>query len=411
MSTFEFLKDVDRTIAVGNRRVVITFDERELPQIHNGIMPGDYLFRNHKNGLYCSASICKEDVLVGIFINTKGDYILLSSLKEKPCRRENIKLRECPSNKKFQEIEEILPIINNSLIAMKREPLPKDLSSYFWGSENRFFYNKKRPLKKHLLKIKNYWKLNEDRRYLENRAFVTVWGGILRRLNKNRLCCVDILKEHGLLLIHQDEGEPFHILYQTSPNVFYILNSRLYTRGWPYDGYYQKLLSIPEVKKGLKLFPEKLKHGFFTYKDWSQSGQWNRKNFLGISFIFRDGWRAVIYPYSFSCGSLADYKKIVSGLPKYIDTPWNFLKREHLIEISHSIIFKKKLKAMGINESFEGEWACSQNLKENILNVEDVESVYPNSWSTEDAYKYSEWKTRSFVTLGENIKFLLAMYR
>lgn len=97
MKDMEYLKTVNRTIAIGNRRVVITFDENNVPIIHSGILPGDYLCWSRKRGWYCSASADNPGNIVGIFINEKGNYLPVKALTEAPCSSKDVKLYKMPS--------------------------------------------------------------------------------------------------------------------------------------------------------------------------------------------------------------------------------------------------------------------------------------------------------------------------
>lgn len=293
----EYLKTVNRTIAIGNRRVVITFDENNVPIIHSGILPGDYLCWSRKRGWYCSASADNPGNIVGIFINEKGNYLPVKALTEAPCSSKDVKLYKMPSLRDLKEIENVRDILDNSLAAAGFAKLPGDLLSAFWSCDDRFYNRIKRPLI-----IDSYNKLCEKYQ-IKNEPFLKLQGMVVTTFAEEGKPELDLRKNHKLLLVSTGakdvSNQIFWVLYEFSPNVFYVLNDKLVASNPLKTEDYKKLLSMPEVRKRI-YFPEAdMKNLMFVYEDGTLSEQVEQKMILGIPFTFRDGARAIVRPYPF----------------------------------------------------------------------------------------------------------------
>lgn len=403
MRTFDFLKDVDRTIAVGNRRVVITFSE-DVAEFYNGILPGDYLAFNRKKGWYCSASVVRSEELSGIFINDKGDYIPLRMWSDAPCAKKDVKLHNMPSLQQFREIEAVRQIIDNSLSDAGLEQLPADMSAAFWSCDDRFFTKKKRPLL-----IKKYRKLQE-KYLLPEMPFMDITGEVIRELPDISGQMIDILQEFNLLLVRKNEQGQCWILHEDSPSVFYVLNKTITVNAVPQNGDFERLMSIKEVKKNIPQPKDILQDLLFTYEDGSQYEKPQQKKLLGIPFTFRDGVQAIVNPCPFLCFDFEKYKAFCDNLPQYQDKKWSFAKREHLVELAHNGMFRRMQHELDIDLIFSGEWAYSQVAKGDIAEAWMVPVVTPDIWAVDEAYKNVNRPAHTVTTLNDCVHVMFVMY-
>lgn len=403
MRTLDFLKDVDRTIAVGSRRVVITFSE-DVPEFYNGILSGDYLAFNRKKGWYCSASVVRPEELSGIFINDKGDYIPLRTWSDAPCAKKDVKLHNMPSLQQFREIEAVRQIIDNSLSAVGLEKLPADMSAAFWSCDDRFFNKKKRPLL-----IKKYRKLQE-KYLLPEMPFMNITGEVIRELPDISGQMVDLLQEFNLLLVRKDGQGQCWILHEDSPSVFYVLNKTIAIIDAPQNGDFERLMSIKEVKKNIPQPQDELQDLLFTYEDGSQYEKPQQRKLLGIPFTFRDGARAIVNPCPFLCFDFEKYKAFCDSLPQYQNKKWSFAKREHLVELAHNEAFRRMQNELDIDLIFSGEWAFSQVVEGDIAEAWMVPVVSPDYWDVDKAYKNVNRPAHTMTTLNDCIHVMFVMY-
>lgn len=409
MKDMEYLKTVNRTIAIGNRRVVITFDENNVPIIHSGILPGDYLCWSHKRGWYCSASADNPGNIVGIFINEKGNYLPVKALTEAPCSSKDVKLYKMPSLRDLKEIENVRDILDNSLAAAGFAKLPGDLLSAFWSCDDRFYNRIKRPLI-----IDSYNKLCEKYQ-IKNEPFLKLQGMVVTTFAEEGKPELDLRKNHKLLLVSTGakdvSNQIFWVLYEFSPNVFYVLNDKLVASDPLKTEDYKKLLSMPEVRKRI-YFPEAdMKNLMFVYEDGTLSEQVEQKMILGIPFTFRDGARAIVRPYPFVCYSFDEFRQLCSKLVCFPNKKWSFPKREHLVELAHCDSFRKMQRNVGIDEEWREEWAYSSNPQGgNIANAWMVPIVRPACCSVDWAYKNLSLPASVHTTLNDFIHVLFVMY-
>lgn len=405
----ESLKTVDRTIAIGNRRVVITFDGEGTPIINSGILPGDYLCWSRKKGWYCSASADNPDKIEGIFIDDEGNYMSVNALKEPPCQSHDINLYNMPPLRVFRKIESIRETLNNSLTAAGFEILSADLLTAFWSCDDRFYNRRKRPLL-----IKSYRELCKKYQ-IKKGSYLDVKGTVVRTIAEEGGAEIDLLKAHKLLLVNtggsNSSNQAYWVLYEFAPNNFYVLQSKLFASAPLRQEDYKKLLSMPEVIKR-RFFPEaEMKSLMFTYEDGTQSEQVEEKKMLGIPYIFKDGARAIVRPYPFVCFSFDEFKQICSKLVCFQDKNWSFSKREHLVELAHSDIFNALLHDIGIDANWRSEWAYNQSPSDgDIADTWMVPVVSPYLWDVDDAYERTSLPSRTYTTLNDCIRVLFVMY-
>lgn len=417
MNDLESLKTIDRKIAVGNRRVVITFDEKDVPMIYSGILPGDYLCCSPKKGWYCSASVDNPAYVAGIFIDEEGNYLSVAALDDAPCRRKDINLYNMPSFRELKKIENIREVLNNSLTAVGFEKLPQDLSAAFWSCDDRFFNRVKRPLL-----IQNYKKVSKKHQ-IKITPFISVKGRVLRTFVEDGEE-IDLRKKYKLLLVDTEEknssSQFFWVLYELAQNVFYVFNQKLKLSNPIQEDAYQKLLKMPEVRKRLYFPKDGMNNWMFVYEDGTVSGQVKQKKMLGIPFTFRDGARAIVHPYTFRCFDFSEFRKFCSNLGSLEGKKWSLPKREHLVELVHCSAFnqmqnKTRLNQMrnedNVYEKWNGEWAFKYNpLKGNIVDTWMVPVVRPTCMNVASAYENPLLSTHVMTTLNDGIRVLFVMY-
>lgn len=405
MTVLDCLKTVDRTIAIGNRRVVITFDRENVPTIHAGILPGDYLCWNRKKGWYCSASVVKPEDLFGIFINQDGSYLPVDVLKEPPCGRKAVKLYNMASLRDFGRISAVRAILDNSLVAAGLDKLPADLSAAFWSCDDRFYNRIKRPLF-----IKKYHKLREKHQ-IKGEPFINVRGDVVRTYAEGGKPEVDLLETHKLLLVNSNDNGTFLILHEVAPSIFYVLERSLKTEGCLARQDYEKLISLPEVRKKLSLPAIEMADLRFTYEDGTQSDQPEEKPQLGIPVTFRDGARGIVRPYCFLCFDFGEFREMCARLPKFEKKKWTLPKREHLVELAHHDVFNEMLCKLGIREEWRGEWAFTQDpFHIDIAKTWMSPVVTPCYWNVEEAYERTKTGASTSTTLNDCVRILFIMY-
>lgn len=409
MADLDCLKTVDRTIAIGNRRVVITFDAEKAPTVYAGILPGDYLCWNRKRGWYCSASVVNPEDLAGIFIDREGYYLSANALAEPPCKSKGVKLYNMPPLRDFRKIEGIREILDNSLTAAGFEKLPDDLSAAFWSCDDRFYNRIKRPLL-----IKSYRKLCEKYR-IKGEPFLEVKGTVVRTFAEEGKPELDLLKAHKLLLVNaggQDSSnQVFWVLHEFMPNIFYILNNTLRAPASLRREDYEKLLSMPEVRKFISFPKTEIKDLMFTYEDGTQSEQLEQKEMLGIPVAFRDGTRAIVRPYCFLCFNFDEFRQTCARLPKFEDKKWSLPKREHLVELAHHGVFNEMLRKLGIREEWSREWAYTQEpFRIDVAETYMSPVMMPAYWTVEEAYERIQSSARTHTTINDCVRILFIMY-
>ena len=409
MINLECLKTVDRTIAVGNRRVMVTFDKSNVPIIYSGILPGDYLCWSPKRGWYCSASVDNPKNIMGIFIDEEGNYFSVISYNQEPCLRRYIKLRNMPSLNDLKKIENVREILDNSLIAAGFEKLPADFSKAFWSCDDRFFNRQKRPLL-----IQSYKKLQEKYQIKSN-PFVNINGEIIRTYIEERKPVVDLYKSYKILLVDTGEQDGdkqiYSVLYEFEPSIFYILTNKLKASAHLQQEDYKRLLSMQELRRRLyfpKIKTENLK---FLYEDGTLSEQLEQKKVLGIPFMFQDGTPAIVYPYPFVCNDFEEFRQFYSKLISLKNKVWSFPKYEHLIELAHSSAFKQMQCKVNACENWQQEWAFAYVLQQgDIRHTWMVPVEKPAYVDVADAYKKDAVPIGVRTTLNDNIRVLFVMY-
>ncbi len=207
----KFLFNLNRMVAVGQRRVFVT--RKDLKMFFNtSILSGDFLLAD---GSYSASTVYQQEK--GIFIGDSGKYIEISTLSVDKIDRIKAyewcgkNMRLLPTLADLQAIDaDVVKAINNSLRQIGREDavFSDDVATEFWSQET--LENQEGITNRRVLLIKQADNLNKWQ-------FAGLDGQ------------VKILKAFlpDVILVSLNDGDNLWVLQQVAPDYYYILESQV----------------------------------------------------------------------------------------------------------------------------------------------------------------------------------------